>query len=54
MFWEPQNASLHHEGGDILWLLKLMFRSERQFPEECAAERTDLSEQAVDFIQNHW
>lgn len=36
------------------WLLKLMFRSERQFPEECAAERTDLSEQAVDFIQNHW
>ncbi|MBQ6240470.1 MAG: hypothetical protein IJK56_08985 [Firmicutes bacterium] len=37
-----------------IWLLKLMFRSERQFPEECAAERTDLSEQAVDFIQNHW
>lgn len=36
------------------WLLKLMFQSERQFPEECAAERTDLSEQAVDFIQNHW
>ncbi len=36
------------------WLLKLMFRSERQFPEECAAERMDLSEQAVDFIQNHW
>jgi hypothetical protein len=36
------------------WLLKLMFRSERQSPEECAAERADLSEQAVDFIQNHW
>lgn len=36
------------------WLLKLLFRSERQFPEECAAERMDLSEQAVDFIQNHW
>ena len=37
-----------------IWLLKLMFRSERQFPEECAAERTDLSEQAIDFIRNHW
>ena len=36
------------------WLLKLMFRSERLFPKECAAERTDLSDQAVDFIQNHW
>ena len=37
-----------------IWLLKLLFRSERQFPEACAAERADLSEQAVDFIQNHW
>ena len=36
------------------WLLKQMFRSERQSPEECAAERADLSEQTVDFIQNHW
>ena len=36
------------------WLLKLLFKSERQFPEECAAERDDLSNQAVDFIKDHW
>jgi len=36
------------------WLLKLLFRSERESPEECASEREDLSRKAVDFIQNHW
>ena len=37
-----------------VWLLKLLFQSERSYPEECAAERGDLAEQAVGFIQNHW
>ena len=36
------------------WLLKVLFKSERSNPEACAAERAELSEQAVDFIQNHW
>ncbi len=36
------------------WLLKLLFQSERQFPEECAAERADLSRQAVAFVRDHW
>jgi len=36
------------------WLLKLMFKSEREYPDECAAERDDLAGQAVDFLQNHW
>ena len=36
------------------WLLKLLFQSERSAPEECAAERADLSKQAVAFVQNHW
>ena len=36
------------------WLLKLLFQSERSDPEECAAERADLSKQAVAFVQNHW
>ena len=37
-----------------VWLLKMLFQSERSHPEECGAERSDLSEQAVEFIQNHW
>jgi len=36
------------------WLLKLLFQSERQFPEACAAERDDLSQQAVAFVRDHW
>ena len=36
------------------WLLKLLFQSERQFPEACAAERADLSQQAVAFIRDNW
>ena len=36
------------------WLLKLLFRSEREYPEECAEQRADLSRQAVDFIKEHW
>lgn len=39
---------------DKAWLPKLLFKSERAEPAACAAERADLSEQAVDFIQNHW
>ena len=36
------------------WLLKMLFLSEKEYPEECEKERTDLSEKAIDFIQNHW
>ena len=36
------------------WLVKALFKSERANPEACAAQRADLCEQAVDFIQNHW
>ena len=33
------------------WLLKLMFRSEREYPTECAAQRADLTAQAIAFVQ---
>ena len=35
-------------------VFKLLFRSERDHPKECAQQRNDLSEQIIDFIQNHW
>ena len=36
------------------WLVKVLFKSERTEPDACADQRADLSEQAVDFILNHW
>lgn len=36
------------------WLLKLLFKSEREFSDECSSEREDISSQAIDFVQNHW
>jgi len=36
------------------WLLKLLFKTERKYPEECSSERRDLTDKTIDFIQSHW
>ena len=36
------------------WLLKLLFKTEREHPEECKKQRDDLYAQPVDFVLNHW
>ena len=33
---------------------EMLFQSERSAPEECAAERADLSQQAVTFVNDHF
>ena len=48
------NRTRKPEGFLGKWLLKLLFQSERREPGACAAERTDLSQQAVASVQNHW
>lgn len=35
-------------------LLKLLFKTERKYPNECAADRADITSKVIDFIQNHW
>lgn len=32
------------------WLLKMLFKSERKYPSECAEERKDLTRKAIDFV----
>jgi len=37
-----------------LWLLKLLFRSERQNPQKCAKQRAELSADLIDFVTKRW
>ncbi|WP_130838662.1 acyl-CoA thioester hydrolase/BAAT C-terminal domain-containing protein [Lachnoclostridium sp. Marseille-P6806] len=35
-------------------LLKLLFKTERKHPNECAVDREDITSKVIDFIRNHW
>ncbi len=35
------------------WLLKLLLKTERKYPNECAAEREDITSKTINFIKNH-
>lgn len=36
------------------WIYKMAFKSERQHPEECAADRMSLKKELLDWVNNVW